>query len=344
MKTRSVNPLGATTQYQYNADGSLVTTVNPDGTDISTNYTANGQVCNKTPTLVAYPCGQGPSVAGVTQYGYNNAGERTSLSDIVGNPATPTQWSQTTSYAYTTGQLTSVTDANTNTVIYSYNDAGQVACIGYPVSSSTNCSTSSSLTNTTVKRTYDPLGRLSTITDWLGNVTTYAYTDYSSPSSVKTITYPSATGVTATYGYDNAGNVTSLAASSTVTSGTPISDAWTYNWDSQVATSSINGATSPWQNYNGNNQITQADNLATSTSNDTYTLALNGAITNYAPAVGATVASTYNAGGELCNTASTSVACGTTPTTGTKFAFTTNGQRSYSTPYTSGTAGTTLAG
>ena len=50
--------------------------------------------------------------------------------------------------------------------------------------------------------------------------------------------------MTATYNYDNDGNVTSLAASSTVTSGTAISDTWTYNSDEQVAQSSINGATS----------------------------------------------------------------------------------------------------
>jgi RHS repeat-associated protein len=43
----------------------------------------------------------------------------------------------------------------------------------------------------------------------------------------------------------------------------------------------------------------------------------------------------------LCNTAATAVACGTTPSTGTKYVFTTNGQRQYSTPYSSGTAGTT---
>ena len=341
LKTRSVNPLSATTKYLYDANGNLVTTVNPDGTDVSNNYNANGQVCNKTPTLLQYACGQGPSTAGVTQYGYNNAGERSSMSDNTGNPATPTVWSQMTSYTYTTGQLTGVTDGNGKTVTYSYNNAGQVACVGYPVSTTTNCSTSSSTTNTTVKRTYDALGRLSTSTDWLGNVVSYGYGEYWAPYSPTTVTYPTATGVTDSYGYDNAGHVNSLSASSTVTSGTPISDTWSYNVNGQVAVSSINGATSSWQNYNQNNQITQAANLATSTNNDTYTLALDGAITNDAAYGGGNIASTYNSGGELCNTAATSIACGTTPSTGTKYVFTTKGQRSYSSPYTSGTAGTT---
>jgi RHS repeat-associated protein len=338
--TRTVNAMGAVTKHLYNADGNVVTTVNPDGTGVTTNYDANERVCNKAPTIVPYACGQGPSTAGVTLYGYNNANELTTMSDNTGNPATPTLWSQTTTYGYAAGQLMSTTDGNAKTVTYSYNDAGQVACVGYPVSTTTNCGSPASSTNTIVTKSYDPLGRLSSTTDWLGNTVGYSYGDSWSPNSATTVTYPSVTGVTASYGIDGAGNVSSLAASSTVTSGTPISDTWSYNVDEQVSVSSINGATSGSQNYNANKQITQAANLATSTSNDNYTLALNGEITGDAAPSGATVASTYNGGDELCNTASTVVACGTTPTTGTKYVFTTNGQRSSSTPYTSGTAST----
>jgi RHS repeat-associated protein len=340
--TRSVNALGAMTKYLYDANGNLVTTLNPDGTGVTSNYNANGLVCNMMPTLVAYPCGQGPSVAGVTQYLYNDANEPLSMSDNTANPATPTIWSQTSSYGYSTGQLTSTTDGNGLTVNYAYNDAGQVSCTGYPVSTTTNCSSPASLSNTIVTKAYDPLGRLSSTTDWLGNSVNYTYGYSASPGTPTAITDATSTPttvVTANYGLDNVGNVTSLGATSL--SSPSIADAWTYNADEQVATSALNGSPSGTTTYNANQQITQATNPGTSTSNDTYTVALNGEVTNDAPPVGPAVASTYNAGGELCNTASSAVACGSTPSSGTAYTFSTNGQRASSTPSTGGTAGTT---
>ena len=342
LETRSVNSMGATTKYSYDADGNPMTTVSPDGTGVTKNYNADGEICNKTPTLVQFLCGQGPSVAGVTQYGYNNADELTSMSDNIGNPATPTQWSQTSTYAYTTGQLTSTTDGNGKTVNYAYNYADQISCIGYPVSASTNCNSSASGTNTIVKRSYDAVGRISSVSDWLGNSTSYTFGNDSTPNAPTEITYPASTGVTATYNYDNDGNVTSLAASSTVTSGTAISDTWTYNSDEQVAQSSINGATSSSATYNANKQITAATNLATSTYNDNYTVALNGNITKDAPPTGSATNFTFvSAGNELCNAATSATACGSTPANGAKYTFTTNGQRASSTPYVSSVAGTT---
>ncbi len=334
LKTQSTNSMGANTKYGYDADGNLVTTTNPDTTGVTQNYNANGQICNKMPTLVQYPCGQGPSVAGVTQYGYNNANELTSMSDNTGNPATPTLWSQMTTYTYTGGQLTSTTDGNGKTVNYAYNHAGEVSCIAYPVSTSTNCSSTASGTNTIVKRSYDALGRISSVTDWLGNTTGYTYGNSSTPSSPTVITYPSSTGVTANYGYGNYGNLGSLAASSTVTSGTAINDTWQYDSDERLVVSSINGSTGSWGGYNANKQITAAPNLGTSTSNDNYTIAPNGDITQDAPpSPGSTTSFGYNASSELCwqaNVASSSSACGSPPAPApqaTSYSYTTNGQR-----------------
>ncbi|MGD0852979.1 MAG: RHS repeat-associated core domain-containing protein [Acidimicrobiales bacterium] len=342
LETSSVNSMSATTKYLYDADGDLVTTDNPDGTGVTENYNPNGDVCNKMPSLVQYPCGQGPSVAGVTQYGYNDANELTSMSDNTGNPATPTVWSQTTTDTYSLGQLTSTTDGNGKTVNYAYNDDGEVSCIGYPVSTSTNCTSSPSTTNTIVTRSYDAVGRVSSVEDWLGNTTSYTYGNDSTPDIPTVITYPTATGVTATYNYDNDGNLTSLSASSTVTSGTAISDTWTDGWDEQVSVSSINGATSSAASYNANKQVTQATNLGSSTYNDTYTLALNGDITEDAPHTGPATNFAYASGGnELCNTATSATSCGLTPANGSMYTFTTNGERASTTPYVSSVAGTT---
>ena len=106
--------------------------------------------------------------------------------------------------------------------------------------------------------------------------------------------------------------------------------------------SSINGATSSSAAYNGNKQITQATNLASSTSNDVYTLAINGNITKDAPPAGSATNFTYASGGnELCNTSTSATTCGGTLANGAKYAFTTNGQRASTTPYVSSLAGTT---
>lgn len=263
-----------------------------------------------------------------------------------GDPASPTNALSpvpvvtSASYSYANGQLVNTTDPNGQTISYVYNYDGQVACTAYPIVSTSSCGTISSPataspTNTIEKRTYDTAGRLSSISDWMttNNTVNYTYGDTNFPYSPTVITYPSS--LNATYGYDSDGNPTSLE----VGSGSAINDTWTYNADEQVATTKINGSTSATVTYNANSQITGAANLATSTSNDTYSVAANGEITSDAPPSGSATDFTYNAGDELCNAASSSVACGTNPSTGTNYTFTTNGQRSVTTPYTGGIAG-----
>ena len=340
LATSTTNNAGAVTKYSYDADGNLLITTNPDGTAVEDYYNANGEICTKAPTSYPHPCGEGPSKGGVTQYLYNAAGDVTSMSDNVANPATPTQWSQQTTYSYTNGQLVSTTDGNGKTVSYQYNDAGQVSCVAYPVSTSASCSSASSSTNTTVTRTYDSMGRLSTVTDWLGHTTTYGYGDAWTPDTPTTITFPSAIGVTATYGYSNTGNVTSLAASSTVTSGPAISDSWGQNPDEQVNATTINSAAATSETYDGYGHVTHAANLYTSTSNDVFTMAANGEITTDAPPSGSSTSYAYNSGEELCSVnTSVSASCTGTPTNGKVFSYTTNGQRASLTPYSSGTPG-----
>ena len=207
------------------------------------------------------------------------------------------------------------------------------------------CSSSAAPANTTVRRSYDALGRLSSVSDWLGNTTTYSYGDPWTPSNPTSITYPASTGLVAHYGYDHNGAVTSLSASSSVTPGTAISDSWTLNADSQVAVSSINGATSGTQSYNANGQLTQGANLATSTGNDTFSIAPNASILSDTSPSGSTSAFTYaptttGANYQLCNVATTPSACGSTAGTGTNFTYTTNGERSVATPYGGGVTGT----
>ena len=264
-------------------------------------------------------------------------------------PATlsvPSVVNATTSYSYQSGQLVSTTDSNGATVSYLYATSGQVACVAYPVASGSSCGTTSSpatgsTSNTIVTKTYDSAGRLSTLKDWLGDTITYSYGDASSPGATTAINFatPSATVVSASYGYDNDANMTSLNV------GSSISDAWTYDADNQVATTSINGSTSSAVNYNARHQITGAANLASSTSNDAYTVAANGEINQDAAPSGATTSNAYNAGGELCwsaNVAVSSPSCSSPPTASslTSYTFTTNGERASATT-TTGSGSTT---
>jgi len=255
-------------------------------------------------------------------------------------------------YTYANGQLTSTTDGNGKKISYVYNYAGQVACEGYPVSSTAaNCGTFASLgtgssSNSIVKDTYDTAGRLSTVVDWLGNTTTYAYTNTFDPFEPSSITYPSGSGVSANYGYDNDDNLTSLTAGTS--SLTSINDSWRFDADERTATTTVNSVVSSWTDYNADNQTTNATNLATSTSNDIYTIAKNGEITSDAAPSGSTTSFGYNAGDELCWSAnvSSSASCTSPPTASveTNYSYTSNGQRSSAATTTgSGTTTTTYA-
>ncbi len=339
LETSSTNALGATTTNAYDAAGQLVMTTNPDGSTVETSYDVDGRVSE---VAACGPneanCGPGypPQLSGdqVTTYSYNGAFERTGTVT-----KTPTTQASTTS-SYSSGQLMSTTDANAKTLTYLYNYAGQLACIGYPVSATTNCGSVSapatgSATNTIVTRGYDALGRLSTVSDWLNNTTTYDYDCYWTPYSPSSITYPSSTGLSSQLGVNNAGQTSSLST------GSAVNDSWSYDGSGRVATTTINGTTSNYVGYNANNQIVSATNMATSTNNDHYTIAPNGAITSDTTPTGAVTTYSYNAGAQLCNqsAAAGQTPCGVNPTNGTSFTYTPNGERSSATPYTNAAPG-----
>jgi RHS repeat-associated protein len=277
---------------------------------------ASGQVGNDTTTLVTYP---------VVSFSIAS-----------------------TTYSYASGLLASNTDANGKKVSYVYNYDNRVACVAYPVSTTTNCGTTGSTvlgssTNTVVNYSYS-YGRLSGTTDWLGNTVSDTYGDVWAPDSPTKITYGSS-GLVVNYGYDPDGTLTSLSTSGTSNA---INDTWTLDNDQRMNVATVNSVSTASPTYNQDDQVTAATNLATSTSNDTYTIAANGDILKDAAPSGATTSFGYNSGGELCWSANvSSLASCTSPPTSTsvtKYTYTANGQRaSAATTTISGTSTTDYA-
>ncbi len=167
-------PHGLTTTYAYDALGEPVTETDPLVTDTVTGdphtpqtttvYDADGDVTSQT---VADTTG-GDASRTVTST-YNSDDQLTSTTDPAGNK---------TSYTYDAfGNLASQTDPAGNVTDYAYNPNGQLLTTtlenftGIPSGSQQ----AAPLTQST--QTYDPAGRLASVTDSMSNTTAYTYTD-----------------------------------------------------------------------------------------------------------------------------------------------------------------------
>ncbi len=117
------------------------------------------------------------------------------VDDADGQRQTMTDGTLTSTYTVDSlHRLTKLVTGANQTVSYGYDLKGQLTSITYPGGTHT------------VTRTYDAAGRLGTVTDWNSHATTYGYDPNSNMTSVK---YPN--GTTATFAYDNADRLTSIA-------------------------------------------------------------------------------------------------------------------------------------
>ena len=368
--TSVTNPLGKTTQYSYDADGRLTSAKDPEGNTVTTGYDADSRPCFEAPIATSANCSAPPTGTGVTVLTYDQASQRIAMDDNFNNGGTG-QINDASSYD-ADGNLLSSSNDNGQTNTYAYNADNQATCISYVATANSTCSGTPS--GSYVTRAYNSAGELASTTDWLGN--TVSYSNYNALSEVQTITYPSATGESLTYGYDADGNVTGLQYGGTKVSGLSGSDSWTPNADNQVgASSSVGSYSSPSDTYDSYGRVRQATNPTTIGSQpgpDTYGYNDDGDLTSDAPPTGSTVGYAYNNGDQLTSITNpnnsgsteydslnytadgqrcwsdwassvTTQACGSAPSGATQYAWNVYGQLCY-TGTTSGAASCTSSG
>ena len=295
------------TSYAYNANGEVKWQHDANGAYISTQYGRDSEPCWSGPIFSSAACTSPPSGTGISTYAYNSVDELTQMVDNHG-----TGHSHTDTYGYDKdGNETSASDDNSRIVAYTYNDAGQVSCIAYPIKPSPNCANPPGTTNTVVDRTYNTAGQLKTSKDWLGNTVLYA--EYTPNGHVGRITYPSSTGETVDYTYDAAQNLTKVSYHGTSLAGQ--TDTYTYNGDEQLTTNSAI-ATSPSNEYNSYKRVSKASDPISATTHvtDTYHYSDAGDLTSVTPVGGTAQTFSYNTEHEL-TTSVTPVATNTLSST-----------------------------
>ncbi|HET7699857.1 MAG TPA: DUF6531 domain-containing protein [Candidatus Limnocylindria bacterium] len=194
--TRIAQANAVVTEYAFDALDRLVSvTTHPTPTTaLTTSYVldGNGQPTSRT-------TGDGVTVA----YGYDALSRLTSVSasglapisyayDAASRRITMTDGTGTTSYQYDgLGRVTQIAAPN-GTLTYAYDLDGNRTTLGYPGAQR-------------VTYAYSPGGRMRTVTDWAGRVSSYTYTD---SGLVASLAYPN--GLTASYAYDRAQRLTQI--------------------------------------------------------------------------------------------------------------------------------------
>ncbi|MFZ0996353.1 MAG: LamG-like jellyroll fold domain-containing protein, partial [Candidatus Dormiibacterota bacterium] len=195
----TTDPDGNETVNTYDADGNLVSTTQPSGDETVTTYNADGE-----PTEVQSKDSGGTALR-TTHTGYDDDGNVTSTTDGNGNETTydyndlnqktssTSALSETTSYTYDgDGNLLTETEPNGDVVTNTYDSDGLLV------------STSYSDSTPDVSYSYDALGQKTSMTDGTGT-SSWTYNSLGEETS-----YTNGAGAEVQYGYDLAGNETSI--------------------------------------------------------------------------------------------------------------------------------------
>ena len=216
--TKTEKPNGDTTEAAYDGEGQVVSQTN--GNEDTTTYVRNvlGQV-----TEVVDPLERkrsfGYDLAGnletvvdqagrETTYAYDNDDRVTAIDyssagtadvsfeyDADGNVIEMVDGSGESSFEYDVlGRLVKAEDGHGDSVEYDYNLVDEQTGITYPNGKS-------------ISRTFDGAGRLTSVSDWLGGTTTFAY---DADSNLEQIVFPAGTGRVDRFGYDAGGMVSDV--------------------------------------------------------------------------------------------------------------------------------------
>jgi RHS repeat-associated protein len=181
-----------TTNYGYNSDNELTSVTYPDNSSVSYGYDSRGNKTSYTDQL-----------AHETTYGYDDANRLTSTVSPLGNlqGGNPSQY--TTTYGRDPdGNLTSVTDPLGHATTYGYDQLDRGSSM---ITARGNVSGCSCASQYTWNYAYDANGNVTSVTDPLGNQTSYGYDGLDHQTSMT-----DGRNKTWTYGYDADGNLTSV--------------------------------------------------------------------------------------------------------------------------------------
>jgi RHS repeat-associated protein len=172
--TEVTDPLGRKTTKEYDDAGNLTSVTDALGRTSTYRYDPANRLLEKT-----YSDGTTPDV----EYEYDADGNRIKMVDGTG----------TSAYHYDElDRLTEATDGHGDSTGYEYDLANDQTKIIYP-------------NGEAVERTFDNDGRLASIKDWLGNLTSFAYDP---DSNLTSTAFPEPTGETDHYAYDLADEMT----------------------------------------------------------------------------------------------------------------------------------------
>ena len=349
----STDGLGNTTRYGYNYLGDQTMQDTPDGSVSTSTYDRLGELASTADgagntTSYTYN-GQG-NVSQVTnpdgtsaQYGYDQAGQLTSVADWSPVPAGGSATKlRSESFGYDAdGNQTSATDWNGTTTTDAYNALGELTSATQPVSASASITTSYG---------YDAAGNQTSVIDGNGNTTWTTYNTWNLPESVVEPTTPAATsaaettwttaydadgqpatvtepgGVSLSYGYDSAGDVTSESGSGA--SAPTDARSFGYDTDQQLTSATAPGGTDSYT-YNGAGELTGASGPSGASS---YSYNGDGLVASQTAAAG-TTSYTYDTADRLSKESE--------PLTGStlSYAYNSDGNPTSISYATSGTAG-----
>jgi RHS repeat-associated protein len=253
----TTDPNGNTTSYTYDADNELTKTTNPGGSSTEKSYDGDGNVLTTT-----------NAGGDVTVNTYDALNRLSSTKDPLGHLM---------SYQYDPdGNLKLVTDASGRTTTNAYDADNELVSVAYSGRSTPG-----------VTHTYDADGRRVSMTDGTGT-TVYQY------DSLGRLTYTknessalSIYGYDLSYGYDMAGNVTSITY--------PNGQVATQGYDpagNLVSVSDWLGHTSTFT-YDGDNNLLSEATGSRPTVTDSYTYDADNALTSTTDASGSKVLQSF---------------------------------------------------